>query len=471
MKKNCFIAVAVAALMTAATVAQAADVSFSGQFRPRYNVANDFLDTTNADKFFDTRVRLNAKANVNANTVVDLQFQSVGQWGTDGADTGTREQMGGSGPQFQASDVLADVGFHQATVTLKNLYGTGVTAKVGRQEIVLDGHRLFGHTGWTQGAATQDAIRMTHAAGNHTLQYIYIENINAGASGTQQNADMGTHVAHVSTQGVMGGSLSGYFVWVDDGSARTVNGTAVQEDGQDWYTIGARQKGKLGGLDYRVEYYHQFGDGAVAANDLRLAAGTYTGLSDSADIDRDASLFGIRVGKTFKNAQYSPTITLWYDRLTGNDDDNITNAEYGGFDTLFDTGHKFYGFMDQYLSATNLGSAGMGLQDIAVKLKMSPKADWTIKADMHWFHTETDLDGSNATTVANHDDLGDATSQGNALGSELDLTVAHKYDANTKIQAGYSHYWSTNTFALLNEQSAASNDDSDWFYLQVDTKF
>jgi hypothetical protein len=176
---------------------------------------------------------------------------------------------------------------------------------------------------------------------------IYIENINAGASGTQQNADMGTHVAHVSTQGVMGGSLSGYFVWVDDGAARTVNGTAVQEDGQDWYTIGARQKGKLGGLDYRVEYYHQFGDGAVAANDLRLAAGTYTGLIDSADIDRDASLFGIRVGKTFKNAQYSPTITLWYDRLTGNDDDNITNAEYGGFDTLFDTGHKFYGFMDQ----------------------------------------------------------------------------------------------------------------------------
>ena len=55
----------------------------------------------------------------------------------------------------------------------------------------------------------------------------------------------------------MGGNLTGYFVVHDDDSAESGN--------NQWYTVGARQAGKLNGLDYRVEYYHQFGDGAVPA--------------------------------------------------------------------------------------------------------------------------------------------------------------------------------------------------------------
>jgi len=476
MKRNLILSIAVAVFMLAGELAWAADVSFSGQFRPRYNVVNDSNDTTNADKYFDGRVRLNAKANVNANTEVFLQFQSVGQWGTDGPDTGTRVQQGGGAANFEASDTLADVGFHQAYLTLKNVYGKAIDAKIGRQEIVLDGHRLFGHTGWTQGAATQDAIRLTHAGGNHTLQYIYIENTNSGAKDAMRNGDDATHVVHASTQGVMGGALSGIFVIQDDNSAWAEAGTAAMDDRSVWYTIGARQKGKAGGLDYRVEFYHQFGDGTIAAGDLNAGMNAnYTGLNDTCDcVDRDATMFGIRLGKTFKNASYSPTVTLWYDRLSGTDDDDITGNDLGGFDTLYDTGHKFYGFQDAYLNRQHLGTAGMGLQDMAVKLKMSPQAGWTFKADMHWFSTETDMDGDNATLVAANTLLNDATKQSNSLGSELDLTLAHKYDANTKIQAGFSRYWTTQTFALLNgfgTHSDDSNSNSDWFYVQVDTKF
>jgi len=476
MKRNLILPIAVAVLMLASEVAWAADVSFSGQFRPRYNVVNDAKDASNADKYFDTRVRLNAKANVNANTEVFVQFQSVGQWGTADADTsGTRVQQGGSIGNEQAHDTLNDVGFHQAFVTLKNFYGKGVDAKIGRQEIVLDGHRLFGHTGWTQGAATQDAIRLTHAGGNHTLQYIYIENFNGGSKSTHGNADDATHVFHAATQGVMGGALSGLFAIHDDNSGAG-GSTSALDDGTVWYTAGARQKGKAGGLDYRVEFYHQFGDGTIAANDLNSGIkANYTSLNDtSGSVDRDATMFGIRVGKTFKNAQGSPSITLWYDRLSGTDDDDISGNDFGGFDTMYDTGHKFYGFMDMYLNRQNLGTAGMGLEDIAIKLKTSPSPGWTFKADMHWFSTETDMDGANSTLVAANTLLNDATSQSNSLGSELDLTLAHKYDANTKIQMGFSRYWTSDTFSLLNgagSQGTTSNDDSDWFYVQADTKF
>jgi len=373
MKRNFILTIAVAVLMLASEVAWAADVSFSGQFRPRYNSVSDFTDSTNPDRFFNTRVRLNAKANVNANTTVFLQFQSVGQWGTDESNAtdddlrGTRVQQGGGGAAFEANDRLADVGFHQAFVTLKNFHGTGVDAKVGRQEIVLDGHRLFGHTGWTQGAATQDAIRLTHASGNATWQYIYMENLNAGNSTAMGHDDDATHAFHVNTQGVLGGSLSGYFVISDDESAFSAAADNIMDDENTWYTIGARQKGKMGGLDYRVEYYHQFGDGAVPAGDMNWST-AYTDLSDSADIDRDAHMFGVRVGKTFKNVTWSPTITLWYDSLSGSDDGDASGNDYGGFDTLYDTGHKFlwvYGSVPKPSKSWNRwhGSRGSSSQD------------------------------------------------------------------------------------------------------------
>ena len=61
------------------------------------------------------------------------------------------------------------------------------------------------------------------------------------------------------------------------------------------------------------------------------------------------------------------------------------------------------------------------------------------------------------------------------LGSEVDLTLVHKYDSNTKIVAGYSHYFTSTTFGFLNAaggtKGSNSNDGSDWAYVQVHTKF
>ena len=468
MKRNLVITIAIAAFMLASEVAWAADVSFSGQFRPRFVIDEDTTDnvTNTTAKVFDTRVRLNANANVNANTSVFLQFQSVGNWGQDGSGVthnGTRVSQGGAGEQ--ASDNLSDVGFHQAFVTLKNFKGWGFDAKIGRQEVVLDGHRLYGHTGWTTGAETKDAIRLTHSGGNHTINAIYIAGRNEQAIDTDDSRDENQLVFHANTAGVLGGSLSGYFVYTHDTSS-----TVELDDGMDWFTVGARQAGKLGALDYRVEYYHQFGDGQVPANAL---SGQAAALTDSSDGDRDAHLLGVRVGKTFTNVAMKPTITLWYDRLSGTDDDDIADADHGTFDTLSDTGHKFYGFMDFYLNSQHQGTQGLGLQDIAIKTKMSPAAGWTLKADMHWFHTAVDPGGSDADTFINNNTVfNDGTTPDGDLGSELDLTLVHKLDANTKLVMGYSHYWTSVSFGAANSGNLqGNNDDADWMYVMADTKF
>ena len=65
--------------------------------------------------------------------------------------------------------------------------------------------------------------------------------------------------------------------------------------------------------------------------------------------------------------------------------------------------------------------------------------------------------------------LTQTTNDAGDLGSELDLTLVHKYDSNTKIVAGYSHYWSSHVLAAL--RNSGNNADADWMYLMVDTKF
>jgi len=473
MKRNYFLAVAVAVLMLASEVAWAADISFSGQFRPRYQMNDDTSDDTNGSHNATTRVRLNANANVNANTSVFMQFQSIGTWGNtdaNGTNTADNSRLSANG-----SDALSDVGLHQAYVTLKNFFGQPVDAKIGRQEVVLDGHRLFGHTGWTDGAQTNDAIRLNHSAGNHTINYIYIAAVENEAENSFTSANSNIHVLRAATQGVMGGDLTAYFVLADD---EATGGTTVN-DQNTWYTIGARQKGKMGGLDYRVEYYYQFGDGGVDAAAANFSGAYVTDAASSgADIDRDAYMFGVRVGKTFKNASMSPTITLWYDVLSGTDDDDVLDDNMSTFNTLQDTGHKFYGFMDHFTNSRNLGTGYYGLQDIAIKTKWKVSDKNTLKADFHHFHTAVELDDTDSDNLrgndANFGSVSTGTMNGD-MGQEIDLVLVNKYDSNTKVIAGYSHYFSSTAFSTVNggggTAGANSNGDQDYWWLMVDTKF
>jgi len=153
MKRNLItgIAMMVAAFFIGTELAQAADLSFSGSIRTRYE-SNDHGNgdvLRSAADSTGTQVRLNTKAKISDSASAFVQLQGVQTWGNDTSATG--------------NDNDASIGVHQAYFTLKNFAGQPVTAKVGRQEIVLDGHRLFGHTGWSNFAHTHDAIRLTHA--------------------------------------------------------------------------------------------------------------------------------------------------------------------------------------------------------------------------------------------------------------------------------------------------------------------
>ncbi len=462
MKKNFLttIAISVVTFFVATEIAQAADVTFSGQLRTRYEFvehkgAGAFDDSLIGDDFIATRMRLNANVNINDNTSAFIQLQSARTWG---------ENLGSGNSSFSPNDTDNSVGVHQAYFTLKNFATLPADLKLGRQEVVLDGHRLFGNTVWTTGAQTHDAIRLTHKGGNHTLSYIYmlaregdrLSNVTREGNDADDmtspptparlsedsNDDLDVHLLHANFQGVLGGGLSLYLVGTQDERA-------TDED-NDIYTVGFRQAGQLFGIDYRGEYYHQWGDANADAK--------ATNSSNAGDIDRDAYMFGVRVGKKFNNVMMKPSLTVWYDQLSGTDGADggtSTGDEWETFNTLFDTGHKFYGHMDLFLNSVNGGTGGLGLTDFAIKGSLQPMPGWTFKAAYHWFDTEAD-------PADNADD---------SLGTELDLALVHKYNANTVITAGYSFFEADQLFRDVNNPRDGTDDSADWVYVQLDVKF
>jgi len=487
MKKN-FLTVAamtVVAFFVSAEIAKAADVTFSGQIRTRWEL-NEQTGGTAAtggaastspgfnnqpDDFINSSVRLGAHAKITDGSSAFIQMQSNRTWGDVGnTDSGTGKGSGNASSVVNDAD--STVGIHQAYFTLHNFLNLpmGFDAQVGRQEIVLDGWRLFGNTIWTMGMQSHDAIRLNHKHDNMSLSLAYILRSEDGRAQDQNDAnDHDVYLAHLNLKGVLGGQFSGYYVYNDNGCGTVVTASANNVEGctnlsNNFHTIGGRQVGNMFGLNYRAELYYQFGD----ASGIAYSTGGQSTMG--VDVDRDAYMFGVRVGKAFNNASFKPSVTLFYDYLSGTSDADQTNNKWKSFDTLYDTGHKFYGLIDTYLgigAGGAKGTQGLGLQDLAIKTKFTPVAGWTVKADYHYFYTAESVD-------ANTNTRGTATGAGNAngnfLGNELDITAVNKWNANTKVMIGYSNYNASSAFRLLKGASVGAND-ANWAYIQFDVKF
>jgi hypothetical protein len=473
----------VTAFFAATEIAKAADISFSGQMLTRYesnehgrNGANNFDDKSDAGDFTVSRVRLNADVAVNDSTSAFIQMSRASTWGANGDDNNTGGGTGGANGSFQVSDADSLLGLHQAYFTLKNFAGLPVDLKLGRQQIVLDGHRLFGNTIWTVGQQTHDAVRLDHKNDNMSFCYAWIVNTEGGVpNNTQDDPGAGrkeieTHMAYFKYAGILGGNLSITYAGIIDpcgtgGTLCTTNNTD-----NDMHTIGFRQAGQLYGIDYRGEYYYQWGDATQDASTLTTGNTTV-----DVPVDRSAYMFGVRIGKTFKNVTMKPSLTLWYDYLSGTSDSDLTadgtqntlqnEATYKSFNPVFDTGHKFYGLQDLFLGigtgSESTGTAALGLQDIAIKTKLSPAPGWTLKTDYHWFRTAE-------STTANANRGLTCRGCGNAIGNELDVSLSNKYNANTTITGGFSNYTTTAAFRDLRN---VTGDGANWAYLMFDVKF
>lgn len=473
MKKNLLIAVAavVTSFFVATAIAQASDVKMGGEFWTRYEMQeqHDFNSDTKADDLVQSRIRLHANVEVNDSVSAFISMQSNRTWGENpGTTGGSGIHPAGDGiTSFSANNQDTSVGINEAYFTIKNFASLPVDLKVGTQQIILDGWRLFGNTIWTMGQQTHDATMLTHKQGNLTMKYAWVIAAEDGAptgDNDDDKNDIENHLFWANYQGILGGKLSVYYnMLLDRCGSSAGNETSCTNMANDTYTVGFRQAGQLFGINYRAEYYHQWGD-ARAIQSANIGAGTAGNY-----VDRDAYMFGVRVGKTFNNVTLKPNLTLWYDYYSGTSDEDARNDEYGGFNTLFDTGHKFLGLMDLYLGIGNNsaggGTRGLGIQDFALKTKINPIPGWTFKAHYHWFYTAESI-SANAQQAGGGAGV---TGVSNSLGNELDLILLHKLNANTKMNIGYSQY--TTSDGLRAIRTNVGSDSADWAYVQFQVTF
>lgn len=308
---------------------------------------------------------------------------------------------------------------HQGYIQFERPGETQLVARIGRQEISLGGQRLVGAVGWTQQARSFDGIGLV--ANSDAFRIDLIGAVLTDATSANNADDTWFVLAHSQIKKAGPGTLDLYGIFNSADLGNTDQGT-----------LGARYWGQTtGGITFRAEGTYQ--------------TGTRAGL------DVNAFMFGARLGKKFGRG----SITLWYDYLSGDDntlDDGVTDTETKVFSTLFATNHKFYGFADLFLNIP-AHTAKLGLQDISIKGSYSINAQSSLAIQLHNFQ-RVQTPGALSSNLAN----------------EVDLTLKHRYSANTAFTVGFSHVMADDAWASRFAGGAPGTNRT-WFYVMTNATF
>ena len=371
----------ISALLVPAAMATP-EVDLSAQIRPRfeYHTGRDAAEGGEA-WMVSQRARLGLSSTL-GDVTLNASMQDVRSWGEE-ANT--------------LKDYSAD-NFDMHTANLAWQVSENNTLTIGRQEINIHGQRLIGAVGWTQQGRSFDGARYNFNMGNINGDIVSAVLQREGAEGTADSM-LGVVRAGWASDGTMADLL--YIMDTNSASEMTR------------HTAGLYSKMNVGPLAVRVEGYGQFGEVGESTINAFLAGARATWAPEMS---------------------LSPSVTLWYDMLSG--DDDLTDSENTAFNTLFATNHKFYGHIDIAAFKRGAMADGRGLQDIALKLAMTPIDGWKLGLDAHMFSATADSDG---------------------IGNELDLSL------KTKLAGGLGLAFGASTFMYAD--SAEELDNWAWLML------
>lgn len=418
---------AVAALALALCLSSSAAAwEYSAQIRPRMEARKGYrtppLDYGPGGTWFvSQRTRLALGHRVDDKVSLFIQVQDVRTWGEESSTLN----------DYNADNFDVHQGYVELTPSpLWNM-------RIGRQELAYDGHRIMGNVNWTQQGRSHDAVRVAlkkdewtvhlaashHEAGQWTFSSPY------PYSGNYR--DLVLLWAQYK-----GASYKASFIGLYD--SYDTEGT---ERYPDRFTFGPRIEGSAGRghrIMYRGEFYYQIGTGhpAPAPGPLNLR-----------DQDIRAFLLGLRLGYDFGNL----VLTGWYDYLSG--DDDLSDDTYKAFDTPYPTNHKFYGWADYFLNIPD-DTQNLGLQDLAVKMKVKKFGPLAGQLDGHYFF------------LAQDDLLG-----GKDLGWEIDASLTLPVTEGTNLSCGFSHVAPDEALARLKHgpnSIAMRTEDGNWGWVMLD---
>jgi hypothetical protein len=305
------------------------------------------------------------------------------------------------------------IDLHQAYFKVNDLFGAPLALKIGRQEIAYGNQRLIGSVGWHPRGRTFDGGVLAYETETASVDLFAARLANRfpvpGAGAGSENL-LGVY----SSWAVAAAQTLEVFAILDNDTEDVNDDNRLTR-----FTPGVTLKGSLSQVSYALEGAYQ------------------TGTMQGASIG--ASLLSATADYSFGGSS-APSLGAGYTRLSG--DADPTDDELGTFNTLFATNHKFYGYMDYFLSIP--ADAPQGLQDIHVDTSVRVSEAVGVSAKFHHF-TQTAAPTGGSTE---------------AYGQEVDLTLSYQFADPMSVTVG------TSTF-FPSDAMAPDGDTAYWAYVMT----
>ena len=414
--------------MAGVAVAELQNVEVGGKLRIRGNYYR--MDDFGATSAVEQRTMLNVKADFTNDVSTFIEFDSYNFWGNDFRSDYLTGIDGRNG---------TDVDLYQAYINVKDLWGTPLSLRVGRQELVFGSEWLLGNVDGNAyfTGLSFDAIRLTFA--NDMFK---VDAFAAKLAETYQNfgkGDTDLYGIYASYLGIEDVTIDAYWLYLVDNRFDELTGVST-----DFHTFGLRGAGTISGFDFDAEVAYQTGsiDG--------IPGGCPFGFGGDADVSYDSFGANLVVGYTFDMA-WQPRVFGRFAYLGGGDadDDCWSNDRDMPFNRLFsDVDYSL--FLDNASNLTNLIFYELGVQ-------VMPTECVTLQLTGAYL----DLDKS----------IGEESD----LGWEVGLSGTYHYSEDLAVRAGYSHFfgsdWDTTEDCPVYDWDGDQSSDFDYFWLETEISF
>ena len=331
--------------------------------------------------------------------------------------------------QFASSAPEASTALYEGWAEL--VLVPGGTLKVGRQTIKYDDSRLFSSPAWSNSGTTHDLALFKYNLNDWQLHLGMAYN---------NNSEISSETLYANT--VKYRSMA--FAWLSKDLFPGLNASAlfVDEGLQDTVGVGlAYKKIKMNhALTYGGNLKYQ-----TPGSELTVLGTAY--FQSGKNIkgkDMSGSLYALKV-------DYAPFAFLAFnagaDYLSG--DDKASDGKQTNFKKLYGADHTFNGVMDYWDAPLD-----QGLLDFYGGF--SPKMSKNLNGDVAYHLFQTDKVLSNG---------------GKKLGSELDLILNYRLNAQSMLQAGWCWYFTNDNTLLAKKITAGTKiNPPQWAYVMLTIK-
>lgn len=406
-------------------------LDIGGEARVRYHDENNFRGrvpglrgpnpsglglTNNDDTFFLTRIRLFADYRLTENLRVYGEYLY--------ADSG--------GETFNNRPIEENRGEMQ-NLFLDAKLTDNLTARVGRQELLYGSQRLISPLDWANTRRTFEGVRGLYTGDDWNLDGFFVHPVNRNAAteskidDADENQDF--YGAYATRKGLDIGVVDMYYLGFDN---KTADFT--------YHTIGSRVSGKTdGGLLYETEGGVQFGDNTGGSS-------------------HSATFFTAGLGRQLAIGDWKPTLWMWYDTASGEEDFANVGRGDDGFDHLNPLAHKYLGLMDLF--------GRRNIEDFNMQL-IAPVLGKKVKM-LLWYHYLRLNEQTTPYDVVMQPYNTNIPAGSKELGHEIDCLFTVALNPRNEVLLGYSYFAAGDYYDTT---AGVPNNDADFFYAQFQTRF